>query len=140
MEIVSTYISIIVASSTFALFLLALFQLRHLRKAHSIEVALSLEKEIRKTEKYLVHLATKLDEKPHSEALEKELRTKFTHSEKVFYDLIDKLCFCILEKYIAGEPLKGEYDPIIKDVFEKLEAREKLKDHKNINTYAKSFQ
>ena len=141
-ETISAYAAIIGAASSLLLFIVAFWQLWHLRKTRSIELALSLEKEITKTERYLLDIRleyTSLEGNPHSKSSKKSLIEKFIHSEKIYFDLIDKLCFCILKKYIAGKALKEEYEPIIRGIFESLKAKERHQDHKNICEYAKGL-
>ena len=129
---------------TVFLFWLAFSQLRRLKKTHSIELALSFDKEIAEIEKSLrnfteayslLEYSNKSEEQKKLER--KHLRDRYRYTEKVYFDLIDKLCLALLKKYIEGTHLDNEYKSLVKKIHKILRERKVEAEHKNINEYAK---
>ena len=127
----------------------AIRQFGRLRKTHSIEIALSLDKEITETEKRLLgfiklySLIQYSDKSEEQKRLEREhLREEYKYLAQVYFDLLDKLCLALLEGYIEGNSWHQEYKPIIARTIKEIkiikgeEVEIEIK-HKNIYKYAK---
>ena len=103
-----------------------------------MDIALSLQKEITRIEELMMDIwisVTGLKEKDEKDKLAK----RYSHKKQIYYDLIDRLCMAIKNKYIEGKVWEQEYKPIIKSIIKLKGEKEVQKKYRNIYEMSKKW-
>ena len=115
LEVLFSFLQFIV---TILILVVAYSQLSRIRRTHSAQLISELDKQIIKLEVEIVTLY--YDAKGCSGEKLYLLKKTYDYKTRVYYDLMDRLCFYLLNRYVEGSQWKQEYKEIVRDIVENL--------------------
>ena len=116
-EVMSVIVSVIAAIFSIGLFVVAFIQLRNLVKNNSLKTILDLEAELHQRQSKMADISSRIRVAKISsqDTLIEIYFDDLEAAEEIYYNALDRICYCILKGYLKDRDWKLEYQSLIRE-------------------------